>query len=120
MNFGTKLKYQKRGPVLKTVYKWIFENLPPVVKTPVIIASLLLENYRIFPNLYIDENAKVTFTEAQLLKKKDKLPQYADDNLSSQNSRLCLTLTLFFSVFDAVHEHSHSGSQFAQYILNQY
>ena len=38
--------------------------------------------------------------ENQLLKKNDKLPQYTDDTLSSQDSRLCLPFNFFRSASD--------------------
>ena len=44
-----------------------------------------------------------------------KLPQYADDDDSSQNSRLCLPLILFYSALDKYQEHSHAGLHIAQY-----
>ena len=55
----------------------------------------------------IPENWKID------LEKIDKLPHYTDDNLSCRKSRLCLPMTLFYSAFDKVHEHSYAGVQSA-------
>ena len=102
------LKNQSRDPVLKIVYEWTTEHSRPVLRTPATTASqFLLENYLFFPNLRVHENIKLIFINTQPLKNNNELPQYTDDNLSSQISPLCLPLNLFYSAFNKVHENSH-------------
>ena len=49
LNVGTKLKYQKRDPVLKIVCEWFTEESRPVVETPVItVGPFLLQLYHFF------------------------------------------------------------------------
>ena len=85
------------------------------MKTPVITGGpFLLEYCRTFPNLYTDQNTKLITIKPPSLNKNDKLPQNADDNFSSQISRMCLPSNLFYSAFDKLHEHSHAGLHIAQ------
>ena len=97
----TILKFQKRDPVLKMVYKWITEKSRPVKKTLIIAGSpFLLYYYRTFPKLYIDENTKLITIKTQPLQINDDLPQYIGDNFSSHTSHFGLPLTMFRSACD--------------------
>ena len=85
----------------------------------IIVNPLLLENYRFFPNLFNGGNTGLLNDKNELLKGNGKLPQYIDDKVSSQNSRLSLPLSLFHSAFDKVHVESHACGHIAQYKCNQ-
>ena len=108
--------YQKNN-VLEIAYKWITEKSRPVVKTPILTASpFLLKNFRIFPNLFIDENGKLTTIKSQHLKNNEKFQQFNDDNLSSERITLSLPLSLFQSAFDKHHEYSLNDMQIMKII----
>ena len=79
-----------------------------------------MEDYQLLTNLYNDEKTEMIKSKIEHLKNIDKLTQCSIDNLSSQTFRSCLTLTLFHSVFDKIHEHSHAGLHESQYEFNQY
>ena len=117
LNFEKIPEFRKRNSVPKIMYKWITGVHVLLWTTPVITASpCLLEHYRKFPKLYIDENTELT---NQLLKKIDKLPQYTDDNVSSQITRWRLPLNLFSSASDKFREFFYAGLHIAQGNLNQ-
>ena len=111
-----KLKCQRRDSVLKFVTKCNNESSHPVTKTPNKTASpISLEIWISFPNLYLVEHTGLIKLRNQLLINNDKLPQYTDDYLSSQDSRIGLSLTLFYSLFDKV----HAALNIAQYKFYQ-
>ena len=70
LHIETILIYQKRDPVLEIVYKRITKISRPMIITLIITASLfLMENYRFFHILYIDEHYGLITFKNQLLKK---------------------------------------------------
>ena len=79
--------------------------------------SFWLKCYRFFLNLHFDEHTGLITIIKVLLENFDKFAQYTYDNLLSQKSLSCLTLILFSSAIDKVHEHSHAGLQSAQNIF---
>ena len=104
MKNETVLKDQKKNLELILHYKWVAVTSRPMIKTMIISASpFLLDFYRMFRNVYFGEQTRLITVMKQLLKNNDKLPQNADDNLTSQISCLGLPLTLFHSSFDKYH-----------------
>ena len=92
-----------------------------MTKTPIITASsTLLYYYRVFFILYIDEVTGRITIKNQFLKSFDKIRQNTDDNLSPQDSRLCIPLALLHSAFDKLHEQPHSVLHIPQGNFNQW
>ena len=79
MKYGKKLNFQKTDPVLKFVFKSITESSSPTTKTPIVSASpSLLEYYRLFSSLNLDEHTELITFENQYLKIIDEFLQNTD------------------------------------------
>ena len=83
------------------------------MKTPIITAgSFLLKYHRLIQ--YPGERTKLINIKTQVLKKNDKLPQYTDNNLSSQFFLAFAFHRLFFSAFNKFPEKCPAGLRIAQ------
>ena len=103
--------------ILLLKFYWIGSLQIDILLPTLTVSLFLLEYYQLSPNLYFDEKFKMAANKTQPPKSNDKLPQYTDDNVSSQISRLCLPLNLFCFAFYKFHENSQAGLHIAQYKL---
>ena len=95
--------------VLRTVHSWISRNEKPECLTPLITGNLLLHAYyKRFKQLFID-----TTTNLVSLYITNPLPSETHPisvpNLLHSTIRICLPFRMFQTVFNKLHDHSHTG-----------
>ena len=104
----TLQQQQSQDPVLRTVYSWIVKNEKPETLTPL--------NKR-FSQLFIDDSTNLIslYNKHPPTKNQSSTPDFVHATI-----RICLPFRLFKTVFNKLHEHSHTGikityNTFAQY-----
>ena len=100
---------QSQDPVLRTVHSWISRNEKPEFLTPFFTGNLFLHAYyKRFTRLFID-----TTTNLVSLYITNPLPPESHPvsipNLLHNTIRICLPFRMFQSVFNKLHDHSHTG-----------
>ena len=100
---------QSQDPVLRTVDSWISRNEKPEFLTPLITGNLFLHAYyQRFAQLFID-----TTTNLISLHIKNPLPPETHPisipKLLHSTIRICLPFRMFQTLFNKLHDHSHTG-----------
>ena len=100
---------QSQDPVLRTVHSWISRNKKSEFLTPLITGNLFLHAYyKRFKQLFID-----TTTNLVSLYITNPLPPETHPisilNLLHSTIRMCLPFRMFQTVFNKLHDHSHTG-----------
>ena len=103
---------------LRTVYSWIIHNDTAESLTPLITGTLFLHAYhKRFSQLFIDDSTNLLSLY---------ITHPTDTNRSSTPDfihatiRLCLPFRLFKTVFNKLHEHSHTGIKITYNTLSQF
>ena len=118
LDITTLQQQQSQDPVLRTVYPWIIKNEKPETLTPLITGTPFLHAYcKRFSEHFIDD-----FTNLISLYNKHPttLNQSFTPDFVHATIRICLPFRLFKTVFNKLHEQSHTGikityNTFAQY-----
>ena len=105
----TLQKQQSQDPVLRTLYSWISRNDKPESLTPLITGNIFLHAYyKRFSQLFID-----TTTNFISLYTTTPLPPETHPisipKLIHNNKGICLPFRMFLTVFNKLHDHSHTG-----------
>ena len=100
---------QSQDPVLRTVHSWIINNEKPEFLTPLITGNLFLHAYyKRFTQLFID-----TTTNLISLHTTHPLPPETHPisipHILHDTIRICLPFRMFQTVFNKLHDHSHTG-----------
>ena len=100
---------QSQDPVLRTVHSWIINNEKPEFLTPLITGNLFLHAYyKRFTQLFID-----TTTNLIGLHTTHPLPPETHPisipHILHDTIRICLPFRMFQTVFNKLHDHSHTG-----------
>ena len=107
LDITTLQQQQSQDPVLRTVYSWIIKNEKPETLTPLITGTPFLHAYyKRFAQLLIDDSTNLI---RLYTKHPATLNQSATPDFIRATIRICLPFRLFKTVFNKLHEHSHTG-----------
>ena len=118
LDITTLQQQQSQDPVLRTVYSWIIKNEKPETLTPLITGTPFLHAYfKRFSELFIDDSTNLI---SLYNKHPTTLNQTFTPDFVRATIRICLPFRLFKTVFNKLHEHSHTDikityNTFAQY-----
>ena len=118
LDITTLQQQQSQDPVLRTVYSWIVKNEKHETLTPLITGTPFLHAYyKRFSQLLIDDSTNLysLFNKHPPTQNQSSTPDFVHATI-----RICLPFRLFKTVFNKLHEHSHTGikityNTFAQY-----
>ena len=111
-------KQQSQDPLLRKIYSWLTHNEKPVFLTPLIIGTPFLHaNYKRFSQHFIDDSTnrislytKITFNSET---HPNPLP-----NTMHNIIRICHPFRMFKTVFNKLHEYSHTDINVTYYTLS--
>ena len=107
LDIKTLQKQQSQDPVLKTVYSWLLNNEKPESLTPLITGNPFLHAYyKRFSQLFIYDSTNLIslyFTSPTVIN------QPPTTDFVHATIRICLPFRMFRTVFNKLHEHSHTG-----------
>ena len=118
LDITTFQQQQSQDPVFRTVYSWLIKIEKPETLTPLITGTPFVQAcYKRFSELFIDDSTNLI---SLYNKHPNTLNQSFIPDFVRATIRLCLPFRLFKTVFNKLHEHSHSGikityNTFAQY-----
>ena len=107
LDITTLQQQQSQDPVLRTVYSWIVKNEKPETLTPLITGTPFLHAYyKRFSQLFIDDstNRISLHNKHPTTQNPSSTPDFVRATI-----RICLPFRLFKTVFNKLHEHSHTG-----------
>ena len=118
LDITTLQQQQSQDPVLRTVYSWIVKNEKPATLRPLITGTPFLHAYyKRFSQLFIDDSTNLIslYTKHPTTQNQSSAPDFVRATI-----RICLPFRLFKTVFNKLHEHSHTRikityNTFAQY-----
>ena len=106
LDITTLQQQQSQDPVLRTVYSWIIKIEKPETLTPLITGTPFLHAYyKRFSELFIDDSTNLI---SFYTKHPTTLNQSFTPDFVRATIRICLPLRLFKTVFNKLHEHSHT------------
>ena len=114
----TLQQQQSQDPVLRTVYSWIIHNDKPESLTTLITGPPLLHAYdKRFSQLFIDDftNLISLYITSPTGRNKSSTPDFVHAIF-----RICLPFRMFKTVFNKLHEHSHTGIKITYNTFSQY
>ena len=107
LDIKTLQQQLSQDPVLRTVYSWIINNEKPESLTPLITGTLFLHTYyKRFSQLFIDDSTNLI---RLYITSPTVLNQPATPDLVLTTIRTSLPFRMFKTVFNKLHEHSHTG-----------
>ena len=114
----TLQQQQSQDPVRRSVYSWIIKNEKPETLTPLITGTLFLHAYyKRFTQLFIDDSTNLI---SLYTKHPTTINQSSTPDFVRATIRICLTFRLFKTVFNKLHEHSHTGIKITYNTFTQY
>ena len=119
LDIKTLQQQQSQDPILRTVYSWLLNNEKPEIVTPLITGTPFLHvYYKRFSQLFIDDSTNI------LSRRIYYKPYCYQSNLYSRfvqdTIRICLPFRMFKTVFNKLHEHSHTGMKITYNTFKQY
>ena len=118
LDIKTLQQQQSQDPVLRTVYSWLLNNEKPEFVTPLITGTPFLHvYYKRFSQLFIDESTKLI---SLYITNPTVINQSSTPNFVQDTIRICLPFRLFKTVFNKLHEHSHTGMKITYNTFKQY
>ena len=118
LDIKTLQQQQSQDPVLRTVYSWLLNNEKPEFITPLITGTPFLHvYYKRFSQLFIDESTNLIslYITNPTVDNQSSIPNFVQDTI-----RICLPFRLFKTVFNKLHEHSHTGMKITYNTFKQY
>ena len=118
LDIKTLQQQQSQDPVLRTVHSWIIHNDKPESLAPLISGTPFLHAYyKRFSQLIIDDstNPISLFITSPTDINKPSTPNFVHTTI-----RICLPFRLFNTVFNKLHEHSHTGINITYNTFSQY
>ena len=119
LGLTTLQQQQSQDPVLQTVYSWLINNEKPEFLTPLITGTPFLHAYyKIFSQHFIEESTNlISFST----KHTTSLPQTdSSPNIIQDTIRICLPFRILRTVFNKLHEHSHTRIKITSNTFSQY
>ena len=107
LDINTLQQQQSQDPVLRTVYSWINNNEKPESLTPLITDTPFLHAYyKRFSQLFVDDSTNLIslYITRPTVINQPSTPEFVHATL-----RICLPFRMFKTVFNKLHEHSHTG-----------
>ena len=114
----TLQQQQSQDTVLRTVYSWIICNDKPESLPPLITGTPFLHAYyKRFSQLFIDDSTNLIslYTTNPTDTNKSSTPDFEHATI-----RICLPFRMFETVFNKLHEHSHTGIKITYNTFSQY
>ena len=118
LDIKTLQQQQSQDPVLRTVYSWLLNNEKPEFITPLITGTPFLHvYYKRFSQLFTDESTNLIslYITNPTVNNQSSTPNFVQDTI-----RICLPFRLFKTVFNKLHEHSHTGMKITYNTFKQY
>ena len=118
LDIKTLQQQQSQDPVLRTVYSWLLNNEKLEFVTPLITGTpFLLVYYKRFSQLFINESTNLIslYITNPTVNNQSSTPNFVQDTI-----RICLPFRLFKTVFNKLHEHSHTGMKITYNTFKQY
>ena len=118
LDIPTLQQQQSQDPVFRTVYCWIVKNEKPATLTPLITGTPFLDAYnKRFSQLFIDysTNPISLYTKHPTILNQSSTPDFVRATI-----RISRPFRLFKTVFNKLHEHSHTGIKFTYNTFAQY
>ena len=118
LDITTLQQQQSQDPVLRTVYSWLIHNDKPESLTPLITGTPFSHaNYKRFSQLFIDDSTNLIslYITNPTGTNKPSTPDF-----KNATNGICLPFRLFRTVFNKLHEHSHTGMKITYSTLSQY
>ena len=117
LDIKTLQQQQSQDPVLRTVYSWIVHNNTPDSLTPLITGTPFLHAYyKRFSQLFIDNSTNLI----SLYTTNPISTNAPISNIIHPTIRICIPFRMFKTVFNKLHEHSHTGIKIAYNTFSQY
>ena len=118
LDIKTLQQQQSQDPVLRTVYSWLLNNEKPEFITPLITGTPFLHvHYKRFSQLFIDESTNLF---SLYITNPTVINQSSTPNFVKDTIRICLPFRMFKTVFNKLHEHSHTGMKITYNTFKQY
>ena len=120
LDLKTLQQQQSQDPVLQTVYSWSTRNEKPEFLTPLITGTPFLHAYyKRFSQLFIEDSANLislytTHTNSTTTN------HTSSPNIVRDTIRICLPFRMFRTVFNKLHEHSHTGMKITYNTFSQF
>ena len=116
LDITTLQQQQSQDPVLRTVYSWIINNENSETLTTLITGTPFLHAYyKRFSQHFIDDSTNLI---SLYVKSPTVLNQPSTPDFVHAIIRICLPFRLFKTVFNKLHEHSHTGIKITYNTLN--
>ena len=118
LDIKTLQQQHSQDPVLRTVYSWLLNNEKPEFVTPLITGTPFLHvYYKRFSQLFIDESTNLIslYITNPTVINHSSTPNFVQDTI-----RICLPFRLFKTVFNKLHEHSHTGMKITYNTFKHY
>ena len=119
LDLKTLQQQQSQDPVLRTVYSWLTRNEKPEFLTPLIAGTPFLHAYyQRFSLLFIEDSTYLI----SLYTTNTNSPttnQTSSPNIIRDTIRNCLPFRMFRTVFNKLHEHSHTGIKITYNTISQ-
>ena len=98
---------QSQDPVLRTVSSWSINNEKPESITPLFTGTPFLHvYYKRFSQLFIDDSTNLI---SLYITSPTVINQHSSPDFVHATIRICLPFRMFKTVFNKLHEHSHTG-----------
>ena len=107
LDIKTLQQQQSQDPVFKTVYSWLLNNEKPEFLTPLNTGTPFLHAYyKRFSQLFIDDSTNLIslYITSPTVINQPPTPDFVHATI-----RICLPFRMFRTVFNKLHERSHTG-----------
>ena len=119
LDIKTLQQQQSEDPVLRTVYSWLLNNEKPEFLTLLITDTPFLHTYyKLFSQLFIEQSTNLIslYTKHPTsITRNNSSPTFLQDTI-----RIWLPFRMFRTVFNKLHEHSHTGFKITSNTFSQY
>ena len=118
LDIKTLQQQQSQDPVLRTVYSWLLNNEKPEFVTPLITGTPFLHvYYKRFSQLFIDDSTNLIslYITRPTVINQPPTPDFVQGTIC-----ICLPFRMFKTVFNNLHEHSHTGIKITYSTFKQY
>ena len=118
LDIKTLQQQQSQDPVLRTVYSWLLNNEKPEIVTPLITGTPFLHvYYKRFSQLFIDDSTNLI---SLYITSPTVIIQTSTPDFVQGTIRIFLPFRMFKTVFNKLHEHSHTGMKITYNTFKQY
>ena len=118
LDIKTLQQQQSQDPVLRTVYSWIIHNDKPESLTPLITGTPFLHAYyKRLSQLFRDDSTNLIslYITSPNVTNTSSTPDFVRATF-----RRCLHFRMFKTIFNKLHEHSHTGIKITYNTFSQY